>query len=198
MSPVLEFPRPRADDRDTMRTHGFRTHILLVVTGAVAVLAGLSRPWYGRAPKPPTGDVAIGQVNGPLNGLFEALRRWVTDPSGRTGYHALDTVGEVLGALAVFCAVAALGAMVPAIQRVVAGPLRYAGIAVAGIVAWRLVDPPGPNAVWELRHGALISLAGALVCGICAQTVGSAPSRKRTVTPRYVPPPPPPAYEPSR
>src|SRR4051812_9107425 len=178
-----------------MRTHGFRTHILLVVTGAVAVLAGLSRVWYARAPLPQVGDIAIGQVNGPLNGFFEALKRWATDPSGKTGYQALDTVGQVLAGLCLLCAVAALASMVPGVQRVVAPPLRYGGLAVLGIVVWRLIDPPGPNAAWELRHGALISLGGALVLGICSQTVASAPSRKRVVTPKYVPPPPPPPYE---
>jgi hypothetical protein len=178
-----------------MRTHGFRTHILLVVTGAVAVLAGLSRVWYARAPLPRVGDVAIGEVNGPLNGFFEALKRWVIDSGGRTGYQALDTAGQVLAVLSLVCAVASLLSLVPGVQRVVAVPLRYGGLAVIGIVVWRLVDPPGPNATWELRHGALISLGGALVLGICAQTVASAPSRKRVVTPKYVPPPPPPAYE---
>src|SRR4051794_22347492 len=178
-----------------MRTHGFRTHILLVVAGAVALLAGLSRPWYARAPEAQVGDIAIGQVNGPLNGFFEALKRWVTDPDGTTGTHALGTVGQVLTGLALFCAVAALASTVPVVQRIVAQPLRYAGMAVIGLVAWRLIDPPGLNAAWELRHGALISLGGAFVTGICAQTVASAPSRKRTVTPKYVPPPPPPAYE---
>jgi drug/metabolite transporter superfamily protein YnfA len=178
-----------------MRTHGFRTHILLVVAGAVAVLAGLGRPWYDRAPTPQVGDIAIGEVNGPLSGFFEALKRWITDPEGRTGAHALGTVGQVITALAVLCAVAAVVSMVPGVQRVVAAPLRYAGVALIGLVAWRVIDPPGSNADWELRHGALISLCGALVVAICAQTVASAPSRKRVVTPAYVPPPPPPAYE---
>jgi hypothetical protein len=178
-----------------MRTHGFRTHILLVVTGAVAVLAGLGRPWYAKAPAQQTGDVAIGQVNGPLNSFFEALKRWVTASNGHTGHDALDTVGQVLIAFVIFCAIASLASMVPMIQRAVAAPLRYAGLAVLGIVVWRLVDPPGPNSAWELRYGALISLGGALVLGICAQTVASAPSRKRVSTPTYVPPPPPPAYE---
>jgi hypothetical protein len=178
-----------------MRTHGFRTHILLVVAGAVALLAGLSRPWYARAPEAQVGDIAIGQVNGPLNGFFEALKRWVTDPNGKTGADALGTVGQLVTVLALFCAVAALASLVPAVQRMVSAPLRYAGLAVIAIVVWRLIDVPGSNADWELRHGALISLGGALVTGICAQTVGSAPSRKRTVTPRYEPPPPPPTYE---
>jgi hypothetical protein len=191
----LQFPRARADKSSEMRTNGFRTHILLVVAGAVALLAGLSRPWYARAPEPQVGDIAIGQVDGPLKGFSEALKRWVTDPDGITGVHALVGVGQLLTGLALFCAVAALASTVPAARRFLAPPLRYAGMAVIGIVAWRLIDPPGANAAWELRHGALISLGGAFVTGICAQTVASAPSHKRTVTPKYTPPPPPPAYE---
>jgi hypothetical protein len=178
-----------------MRTHGFRTHILLVVAGAVAVLAGLSRPWYAHAPKPHQGAYTIGEVNGPLYGLFHAMQRWITSADGRTGAHALGTVGQVLVGLTLFCAVAALGCFAPQIQALVSGPLRYAGFAVIGLVGWRVVDPPGPNQVWELRHGALISLAGALVLGVCAATVASAPSRKKVAPARYVPPPPPPAYE---
>ena len=193
--PALERARPRADNRREMRTQGFRTHIMLVVTGAVAVLAGLSRPWYAAAPKTPVGDLAIGEVNGPLSGFFDALKRWITDAGGTTGYHALDTVGQVLTGLSVFCAAAALGAMLPAVQRAFAAPLRFAGLLVVAGVVWRLIDPPGPNAAWELRNGALISLGGALLLGVCAPAVAAAPSRKRVATPAYVPPPPPPAYE---
>jgi hypothetical protein len=182
-----------------MRTHGFRTHVLLVLAGVVVVLASLQRPWYGRAPRPlPDQPASIGDVNGPLQGLFSGLKRWVTDAHGVTGWHALGTIGQVLAALAVLSGLATLGCMVGEIQRHVAEPLRYAAVAVLGIVVWKLVDPPGANAAWELRHGALVAAGGALVLAVCAQSVASAPSRKRTVTPRYVAPPAPPAYEPVR
>jgi hypothetical protein len=194
--PGLQFTRTAADNTANMRTHGFRTHVLLVVAGAIAVLAGLGRPWYARAPKPvPDADLHIGDVNGPLNGLFHGLQRWVTGPAGRTGWDALGVSGEVIGALAGFCAVAALACMLPATQRHVQDLLRYAGLVVIGLVGWRLVDPPGLNHVWELRHGALITAAGALVLGVCAQGVAGAPSRRRVPTPRYIAPPAPPAYE---
>jgi hypothetical protein len=179
-----------------MRTLGFRTHVLLVLAGAVAVIAGLGGHWYARAPLPvPDEDLPMGDVNGPLNGFFHGLQRWVGDPGGRTGWDALGASGQVLAALAGFCALAALGCMAPSIQRHVSELLRWAGLAVLGIVAWRLADPPGPNAVWELRHGALIAAAGALVVAASAQTVAGAPNRRPIVTPTYVAPPPPPAYE---
>jgi hypothetical protein len=193
--PPLQFARPRADIEATMRTHGFRTHILLVVAGVVAVLASFDRPWYARAPAPFTGDASIGEVNGPLYGLFHGLQRWVTATNGRTGWHALDTLGEVIAGLALFSAVAAVACMVPLLQGLVAEPLRYASLALLALVAWKVLDPPGPNNLWELRHGALVGGCGALVAGICAQAVASAPSRRRSVTPAYVAPPAPPAYD---
>jgi hypothetical protein len=182
-----------------MRTHGFRSHILLVLVGAMTVIASLAMPWYARAPRPvPQGDVAIGDVNGPLNSFFHALQRWAIDASGATGWDRLGDAGQVLAALAGVSAVAALACTLPALQGVVREPLRYASLAALGLVAWKLVDPPGPNATWELRHGALVGAGGALMLALCAQGVASAPSRRRVVTPRYVAPPPPPAYEATR
>ena len=180
-----------------MRTHGFRTHVLLVIAGAVVLLGSLQRPWYARAPHEVTSENApIGDINGPLDGLFKGMHRWVTDTNGQTGWHALDVVGQVLAGLAGFCALAALGCMAAEIQRHAAEPLRYAALATFGLVVWKLVDPPGPNAVWELRSGALIGVVGAGMLAVTAQTVASAPSRKRSAPQRYVAPPPPPSYEP--
>ncbi len=71
--------------------------------------------------------------------------------------------------------------MVPAVQRVVRRRCATAGSPCSASSSGALIDPPGPNAALELRHGALISLGGALVLGICSQTVASAPSRKRVV-----------------
>jgi hypothetical protein len=180
-----------------MRTHGFRTHVLLVLAGAAVVLASLQRPWYARAPHTVVSESEpIGDVNGPLNGLFKGMHRWVTESGGLTGWHALDVLGQVLAALAVLSALAALGCMLGDVQRHVAEPLRYAALAAFGIVAWKLVDPPGPNDVWELRGGALMAAVGAVLLAVAAQTVASAPSRKRVAPTRYVAPTPPPAYEP--
>jgi hypothetical protein len=181
-----------------MRTQGFRTHICLVLAGAAVVIASLQRPWYARAPRPRPDEVArIGDVNGPLNGLFKGMQRWVTEAGGQTGWHALDVVGQVVAGLAGFAALAAVGCMLGDVQRHVAEPLRYTATATFGLVAWKLVDPPGANGVWELRSGALIAAAGAVMLAVSAQSVASAPSRKRAARVRYVAPPPPPAYEPT-
>jgi hypothetical protein len=154
-----------------MRTHGFRTHVLLVVAGAVGLLASLSRPWYARAPSPRTDD--------PLFGLFHGLQRWVSDSQGVTGSSALGSWATALALLACVSALAGLCATVPSLQGLARDPLRYAALAAAAIVAWRLVDPPHANAAWELRHGALIAAASVLVMVCGALPVANAPRRRR-------------------
>jgi hypothetical protein len=176
-----------------MRTHGFRTHVLLVLAGAAVLVASLARPWYARAPKPvPEQTQDIGDVNGPLYGLFHGMQRWVTDSHGSTGWDALGPWATLLAALAGIAALGALCVAVPSLQGLGRDPLRYCALAAAGIVAWRLVDPPGRNVVWELRHGALVAAGGALMLLAGALPVAAAPRRARRTTPSYVAPPPPP------
>jgi hypothetical protein len=178
-----------------MRTLGFRTHILLVVAGAVGVLASLSQHWYDKAPKPSSGEVAIGKVSGPLEGLIAGLQRWATATGGTSGWTALGDWGTALAALSLAAALGALSCGVPALQSLGRALLRYAAMAVFAIAAWRLIDPPGANAAVELRHGAFVGAASALMLVTSAMGVANAPMRRRTVAPRYVAPPPPPAYE---
>jgi hypothetical protein len=182
-----------------MRTLGFRTHVLFVLAGAVGVLASLSRPWYGRAPKPlpPDEQLPIGDVNGPLNGFAHGLGRWLGDPAGETGWHALGPWAAVLAGLAGVAALCALACVVPVTQSPAREPLRYAALVALALVAWRLVDPPGDNAAWELRHGALIAAVGALMLATAAMGVANAPSRRRVAPAAYVAPAAPAPYEPA-
>jgi hypothetical protein len=175
-----------------MRTHGFKSHVLLVLAGAAVLLMSLSRPWYARAPRPIPADQTedIGDVNGPLYGLFHGMERWVTDSSGVTGWHALGMVGTVMAGLAGLAALCALGAGAAG-AGAVRDLLRWSAMGVAGLVAWRLLDPPGSNDLWELRHGALVGAFAAAMLFAGAMPVAAAPRRRRTVTPVYAPPPPP-------
>src|SRR3954468_22061762 len=109
----------------TMRTLGFRTHILLVLAGAAGVVASLGRPWYGPAPAPLPDNSDQFDVHGPLQGLLDAMGRWVTEANGTTGWTALGTSGQVLAGLSLATALCALGCMLPAVQAVVSEPLRY-------------------------------------------------------------------------
>jgi hypothetical protein len=181
-----------------MRTLGFRTHVLLAIAGAIGLLYSLSRPWYGVAP-PPKEDVPdIGDIHGPLNQFFDGLKRWTTSGEGTTGWQALDHWGQMVAAMA---GVAVIGALlclaVPGLQGLGRDLTRYGSLAALAIVAWKLVDPPGDNAVLELRLGALVAGVFAVVLFTCASGVANAPLRRK-VAPRstYQAPPPPPAYEP--
>jgi hypothetical protein len=181
-----------------MRTLGFRTHVLLVVAGAMGVLVSLSRVWYDRAPAPAPGTAAsIGEVTGPLEGLYHGLQRWATATGGMSGWTALGDSGTALAAFSVVAALGAAACAAPALQGVGRELLRYAALAVFAIAAWRLVDPPGSNATVELRHGALAGAACALMLFTSSMGLANAPLRRRAVAPRYVAPPPPAAYEPA-
>ena len=65
-----------------------------------------------------------------------------------------------------------------------------------GIVAWKLVDPPGDNDALELRYGALVAGVFVIVLFTCASGVANAPLRRKLPQRSYQAPPPPPAYEP--
>jgi hypothetical protein len=167
-----------------MRTLGFRTHILMVVAGAVGVVASLGRPWYGPAPAPLPDNTDQFDVHGPLQGLLDAMVRWVTSSDGTSGWDALGTSGQIIAALALGAAVCSLACLLSPLQAIVSVPLRYLSFAAFGVTVWRVVDSPGPNAELELRLGALIGLIGAGMVWISAQGVASAPLRKR-VTPSF-------------
>ena len=174
-----------------MRTLGFRTHVLLVIAGAVGVLASLGRPWYGPAPAPMPDNSDTFDLHGPLYGLVDAVQRWVSDPVGTTGWDALGTSGIVLAAVSGVAAVFAMSCMVPSLQLLTREPLRYISFATFCLAVWRVVDSPGPNQELELRLGALIALVSATMVWVSAQGVASAPARRRVPPPTYTPPPPP-------
>jgi hypothetical protein len=178
-----------------MRTLGFRTHVLMVIVGAIGAVAALGRPWYGPAPRPPADNSAsFDEVHGPLYGVLQAARRWATATGGTTGWDALGVSGSLLAGLCLVVGLSAACSFVPALQGIVRDPLRYGGFAMFAICLWRLVDSPGPNDALELRSGAFIAFGCSVMVWIAAQGVANVPSRRRVVPPSYSPPPPP-AYE---
>jgi len=177
-----------------MRTLGFRTHVLLAIAGAIGVLYSLSRPWYGAVPPPKEEVSDIGDINGPLNAFFEGAKRWVSSSDGLTGWQALDHWGQMVAAMALVAVVGSLACFVPRLQVLGRDLARYGALAALAIVAWKLVDPPGSNAVFELRNGALVAGVFAIVLFTCASGVANAPLRRKAPQPTYQAPPPPPAY----
>jgi hypothetical protein len=180
-----------------MRTLGFRTHVLLAVAAAVGVIAALARPWYAAAPSLETNASAgVGSIQGPVDSLAAGMERWVSSPDGTAGWDALGVWGTVIAGLAALTAVGALACLVPALQGIARDVLRYGALACAGVVVWKLIDSPGPNAELELRFGAFVAAAAALVAFSSGSAVASAPLRHRVMRPAtYSPPPAPSHYE---
>jgi hypothetical protein len=180
-----------------MRTHGFRTHALLVLAAAVGVIAALGMPWYAAAPRPVEDDLnTIGKLHGPVDGLTAGIARWFSETAGATGWDSLGALGTAIAAMAAMTAVGALGCLVPPIQGVAREALRYGSLACFGLVLWKLIDTPGANQALEPRYGAFVATAAALVALTSGGAVASAPlQRSRTVLTPYVPPAPPSRYE---
>jgi hypothetical protein len=180
-----------------MRTLGMRTNILLAVAAAVGMVATLGRPWYAPAPEATEQrDLAIGSLHGPANGLTAGIERWLSETTGITGWDALGVWGTVLAALAALTAIGALGCLVPAFQGVAREALRYGALAAVALAFWKVVDTPGPNAELELRFGAFVAAAAALLALSAGSTVAAMPLRaRRRPVAAYQPPPPPPRYD---
>ena len=75
----------------TMRTLGFRTHVLLAVAAAVGVIAALARPWYAAAPPAATAADGVGSIHGPVDSLAAGIERWISETAGTTGWDALGS-----------------------------------------------------------------------------------------------------------
>ena len=180
----------------TMRTLGFRTHVILALAAAAGLVLSMARPWYAPSPPKSPEEVAdIGDINGPLTGFLDGLKRWLTDADGTSGWQALDHLGLGIAAMAGVAALGALLLLTPALQQLGRDLLRYSSLAAFGIVVWKLLDPPGSNEALELRHGALAAAGFGLMLIICGGAAASAPLRKRVPQRKFVPPPPPPAWQ---
>ena len=178
-----------------MRTLGFRTHVLLAIAGAIGVLYSLTRPWYAAPPTPKEEEASIGDIHGPLNAFLDGTKRWTSGRDGLTGIESLDHWGQAIGAMALLAAVGVLLCLTPRLQVLGRDFARYGGLFALGLIAWKLVDPPGANEALELRVGALLAGLFALVLFTCASGVANAPMRKKIPQRTYQAPPPPPAYE---
>jgi hypothetical protein len=164
-----------------MRTLGFRTHTLLAIAAAVAVIAALAEPWYAAAPQAVAANgTAVGSIKGPVDGLAAGMQRWISETAGTSGWDALGMWGNVLAACAALTAIGALGCLVPALQGAAREVLRYGGLATFGIAVWKLIDTPGPNAAMEPRFGAFVAVAAALIAVSSGSAVAGAPLKRRS------------------
>lgn len=128
---------------------------LVAGVGGIVLLASLFLHWYALdVPTVRTGDVVT-----PLVATFG-------DALEPTGWQAF-TVTDIL-----LVAVALLAIAVPVVTATVHGPALPIAIVVLASVAaplaalligYRMLNEPGPNDIVELRAGAWIGLAGALI-----------------------------------
>jgi hypothetical protein len=165
-----------------MRTLGFRSNILFAIAAAIGVVAALDRPWYGRSPA---------ATEAQMEDFFGGVARAFSEPTGTTGWVALENADRLIAGLAVGTVLLLALALVPALQLHVQVLARWSAFATFGVIAVKLVDEPGSNALSEPRQGVFIALGAAAVLVASAMTVASAPARRRTPIKTYTPPPAP-------
>lgn len=165
-----------------------RVSVAVCVLAAGGLVAALDLPWYARAPRPTDPEApALGTLAGPLDASLEALRRLGTERTGLTAWQAVASLDLLLVLLATGAAVAATATLVAELRHLAAAVLRGAALLLAGVVAYLVLDQPGPDAESELRYGAIVALAcaGLLVLGAAT---ASAPRRRRGAPGRPVRP----------
>jgi hypothetical protein len=119
--------------------------------GGILLLVSLFLPWYGFAQP---SSLSILRALGPEN-----VSAW-----------------QAFSGIDLLLALLALGAIaVPVISVATSGPAKAIGSAVIAsatgwlailLVGFRLLDPPGPNGAIDLRYGAWLALAGAVIAWV--------------------------------
>ena len=107
----------------------------------------------------------------------------MSQTDGTTGWDALGVWGTVIAALAALTAPARSAASCRRSRESPATLLRYGALGCVGVVVWKLVDTPGANAELELRLGAFVAAAAALIAFSSGSAVASTPLRHRTTAP---------------
>jgi hypothetical protein len=126
--------------------------------GGILLLVSLFLPWYAIDPGLAfDGDTLVLAQGGGLA---------VIDVTGWQAFTVIDILLALLALLAIF---------VPVISVTTSGPAKSIGIAViASATGWlaillvgiRLLDPPGTNSAVDLRYGAWLALAGAILAWV--------------------------------
>jgi hypothetical protein len=165
-----------------MRTIGFRSNVLFAIAAAFGVVAALGQPWYGPSSAP---------TQARMEDLFDGIGRAFTATSGTTGWVAFETADCLIAGLAVGSALFAVLALLQPLALTVQPLARWFALGTFAIIAVKLVDEPGSNALSEPRQGLLIALGAAGVLVASTMTVASAPARRKTAPKTYTPPPAP-------
>ena len=165
-----------------MRTIGFRSNVLFILAAAFGLIAALGRSWYAAAPVQTAEETRIGDVQGPVEEFFSRLAREFTTASGTTGWDAFSSTDTILAALVAAAVIAAVGALIPAVEQPAREVLRVATLAMLGIVVVKLVNTPDAAGLVERRQGAWIALGVAGIMASSANTICTAPLTRRKPT----------------
>jgi len=165
--------------KPSMRSLGFRTHVLYALASAAGLILSLGRTWYAATPAAPASNGTVGEMPDTISRFFAGLARSVTQDGGAPGWDQLKTAGTFLVALALILAVCALGALVPKLQRAAASGAQLASLLALATVLLELVDQPGGRAATEARLGGWIALASVVVGLTASMQLTSAPRRRR-------------------
>jgi hypothetical protein len=179
-----------ADHVTHMRTIGFRSNILFAIAAAIGVVASLGRPWYGPSPIA-VKEQAVGKLPNQMEDFFSGIGRAFSATEGTTGWAALQTADTLIAGLAFGTVALLLLTMVQPLQIHVQALARWTSLATFGVIAVKLIDEPGANALHEPRQGIMIALGAAAVLVASAMTIAAAPQRRRTSVKSYTPPPAP-------
>jgi hypothetical protein len=162
----------------SMRSLGFRTHVLYALASAAGLVLSLGRTWYAPAPAAPASDGTVGEMPDTISQFFAGLSRSVTQQGGAAGWQQLNTAATFLLALALILTVCALGTLVPRLQRGAASGAQLAALLALASVVLELVDQPGGRAAMEARLGGWIALASVVVGLGASMKLHSAPRRR--------------------
>ena len=179
-----------ADHVTHMRTIGFRSNILFAIAAAIGVVASLGRPWYGPSPIA-VKEQAVGKLPNQMEDFFSGIGRAFSATEGTTGWAALQTADTLIAGLAFATVALLLLTMVQPLQIHVQALARWTSLATFGVIAVKLIDEPGANALHEPRQGIMIALGAAAVLVASAMTIAAAPQRRRASVKSYTPPPAP-------
>jgi hypothetical protein len=126
--------------------------------GGVLLFVSLFLPWYSVNP----GLAVDGDT-------LRLVQRGTIVITPTTGWQAFSVIDIVLALLAL------IAIAVPIVSVATSGPGKAIGIAVIAsatgwlpilIVGFRLLDPPGANSAVDLRYGAWLALAGAVIAWV--------------------------------
>ncbi|MFN8124828.1 MAG: hypothetical protein U0237_20675 [Thermoleophilia bacterium] len=140
-----------------------------VLTGALLTLAGLWAPWYRLdLPDGFFGGVArqVVPADGSAGSAFFQMFATQIDTLEREGRLQVDAwdvfryVDTGIAAVAVLAVVALLLTHTGHLTRFPSDAVSLGGILAAGVVIFRIVNPPGPAGILHVMLGAWLCLAG--------------------------------------